>query len=203
MWNSRPGRTWHFKDETILVNEEIKAEPLVVRKALAMEYVARNLPACIKPDELIVGNPNQNSVGFGVVFPIYATQEELDKAAYYVLDQASVWGHHPPDYARFIRKGVDGIKAEIHEAMDKEFRKFEPRPQALAPVPGHDHRPGGRRQVHRKTRPGRFEGRPGRGRIPFGGGSFLKSTGYAAGCRACRRKATRKPFSPIGRCTPC
>ena len=46
-------KAWHFDGDTILVNDEILKEPLVVRKAKAMEYVATNLPAYVKKDELI------------------------------------------------------------------------------------------------------------------------------------------------------
>jgi pyruvate-formate lyase len=124
-------KTWHFEDETILLDEAVKGEPLVVRKALAMQYVAKELPADIKRDELIVGNPNQNSVGFGVVYPIYATKEELEKAEYYSLDQASVWGHHPPHYDKIITMGVQGLKDEINSRIVEEYHKVKCSKEAL------------------------------------------------------------------------
>ena len=124
-------KTWHFDGDSILVDDQIKAEPLVVRKAKAMEYVAENLPANIKADELIVGNPNQCSVGFGVVYPVYATEEELQKAAYFSLDQASVWGHHPPKYDKVINLGVEAVKEEINRAIETEFRGIHPNREAL------------------------------------------------------------------------
>ena len=60
--------TWHFADVNIL-NDENKEEPLVVRKGLSSKFLGEKLPVVIKPDELIVGNPNMNSVGFGFVVP--------------------------------------------------------------------------------------------------------------------------------------
>lgn len=123
--------TWHFKNVSILTDEETKREPLVVRKARAIEYIANNLPAYIKRDELIVGNPNQNSVACGVTMPTYATEEELANAKKYVLDQNSVWGHHPPDWNKIITKGISGIKEEINEAIEREWLKTEPREEAL------------------------------------------------------------------------
>lgn len=83
-----PG-TWYFKDVNI-VTDENRNEPLVVRKGMASRYIGENLPAYIKPDELIVGNPNMNSVGFGSVLPIYATEEEEKKAEEYKLNEKSI-----------------------------------------------------------------------------------------------------------------
>jgi len=111
---------WHFKDVNILDNdEELKKEPLIIRKAKAQEYICLHLPAIIKPDELIVGNPNQNSVGWGTVLPIYYTKEEGKQAARYQLNEASVWGHHPPAYDKIIKQGVLGVKKEVFKAIEK------------------------------------------------------------------------------------
>ena len=59
-------KTWFFKDTNIL-NEwpEIMSEPMVVRKAYAQKYIGEFLPVVITDDDLIVGLPNQNSVGWG------------------------------------------------------------------------------------------------------------------------------------------
>jgi pyruvate-formate lyase len=116
-------KPWHFIGESILTNEEIVAEPLVVRKAKMYEYIAKNLPAIIKEDELIVGNPNYGSVGFGTVLPRYATDDELEKAKKHLLDETSVWGHHPPDWETVIKKGITGIKAQIEKMLEEEYLK--------------------------------------------------------------------------------
>ncbi len=83
-----PGK-WYFKD-TNIVNDENKNEPLVVRKGMATRYMGEHLPAYIKQDELIVGNPNMNSVGFGSVLPIYATEDEIKWAKSLKLNEKSV-----------------------------------------------------------------------------------------------------------------
>jgi len=122
---------WYFKGETILTNNEIREEPLVVRKAKALEYIANNLPVFIKEDELIIGNPNLNSVACGIVLPIYATEEELEKAKQYILDQNSVWGHHPPKWKEVIDRGLSAFKNDINEAIEREYRKTEPSEESL------------------------------------------------------------------------
>jgi formate C-acetyltransferase len=124
-------KTWYFDGETILIGEELRKEPLVVRKAKAIDFVAKNLPAYIKKDELITGNPNECSVGFGVVFPTYATEEELEKARSYSLDPSSVWGHHPPRWEKVVNEGLASVKNEIEKAIRKELLRTAPRQEVL------------------------------------------------------------------------
>ncbi len=126
-----PG-TWHFKDTNILDTwPEITSEPMVVRKGYAQKYMGENLPAIIKPNELIVGNPNQNSVGWGTVMPKYYTAEEGALAASYQLNEASVWGHHPPQFWKILKVGVVGLKDEITQAIEKELCKESPDEMSL------------------------------------------------------------------------
>ena len=70
-------KPWWGQGLTILDNEEIKKEPLVVRKALACKFVLANQPAELKPDELITGICRMSMIGFGHVFPQYALPEEV------------------------------------------------------------------------------------------------------------------------------
>lgn len=128
-----PG-VWYFQDMNILAikgNEFMMDEPVVVRKAYAHQHICRYLPAVIRPDELIVGHPNQNSVGWGSVLPKYYTEEEGETAARYELDECSVWGHHPPAFDKIIRQGVTGVKAEIEEALQAQLSSPEPDETAL------------------------------------------------------------------------
>src|SRR5665648_171273 len=120
-----PG-VWHFTDTNILDEwSEIISEPMVVRKSYAQKYMGDRLPAIIKDDELIVGNPNQNSVGWGTVMPKYYTAEEGEQASRYQLNECSVWGHHPPDWGKIIKIGTRGVKMEIMAAIEKEMNSEE------------------------------------------------------------------------------
>jgi len=126
-----PG-VWYFKDVNILDNDEkLKQEPLVIRKAKAQEYICLHLPAIIKSDEIIVGNPNQNGVNWGSVIPIYYTKEEGEQAARYELNEASVWGHHPPAWDKIIKKGIVGIKEEINKKIVEQFRSVKVNQEVL------------------------------------------------------------------------
>lgn len=119
-------KEWWGKDATILTSEEIKAEPLIVRKAMAIGYVLNNMPIEIKPDELIVGIANMGMVGFGYVFPDYALPDEKDRAAYMALNESSVWGHHPVRYDKLLSMGLSGFRNEIMAKLSEEFSKPEP-----------------------------------------------------------------------------
>lgn len=125
-----PG-VWSFKDTCILTDEN-RGEPLVVRKGLASRYMGEHLPAYLKPDELIVGNPNMNSVGFGTVLPVYATDEELAEAKHYKMNANSVWGHHPPHWEKVLHIGIRGIMEEIQTAMEKAASAETPDEVAVA-----------------------------------------------------------------------
>lgn len=121
-----PGQ-WHFQGVNILDEwPQIRDEPMVVRKGYAQKYIGEFLPVVIKPDELIVGVPNQNSVGWGSVLPIYYTSEEGLQAARYELNECSVWGHHPPDWSMILRHGVAGVKDMILAKMREQYGRPTP-----------------------------------------------------------------------------
>lgn len=124
-------KQWWGQDETILTNEEIKKEPLVVRKALAIEYVMRNMDVEIKPDELIVGKANYASAGLGFEFPDYALPEEKAQGMKGAFTYKSVWGHHPGDYGKLLRLGLSGLKAEIFCQIETESLKPSPDEERL------------------------------------------------------------------------
>lgn len=122
----KTAKKWNFIGETILTSEEIISEPLVIRKAMAIEYVAEHLPVIIKNDELIIGNPSYGSAGMGTTLPNYATDEELKKAKFHMLDENSLWGHHPPDWEKLLKMGVNGVKAEIEGKLEEEYLRGDP-----------------------------------------------------------------------------
>lgn len=117
---------WWGKDETILTSDEIKAEPLVIRKALAIEHLLRHMPAELKPDELIVGKINMLSVGYGREFPQYALPEEKEAGLKNGFTEKNVAAKHPADYAKLLRVGVKGIKEEIYDAIAAESQLAQP-----------------------------------------------------------------------------
>jgi pyruvate-formate lyase len=126
-----PG-VWYFTDTNILDEMPwLVSEPLVVRKAYAQKYMGEHLPAVIKPDELITGRGNQNSVGWGTIMPIYYTEKEGREAARHQLNEASVWGHHPPRWDKILSLGVKGVAEEISRAVEDQLAQNDPDDLAL------------------------------------------------------------------------
>ncbi|MCQ5128372.1 pyruvate-formate lyase [Butyricicoccus faecihominis] len=119
-------KTWWGEDESILTDDTVLSEPLVVRKALAIEYTMRNMPIEIKQDELVVGICTMSSVGMGQTFVDYATPEEKAEAAQSCYTIKSVWGHHPPNFDKLLRLGLRGIREEVTNRERKELNLDRP-----------------------------------------------------------------------------
>ena len=121
-------KIWWGDDESILTSDEIKSQPLIIRKARAIRYVAQNMPISLKPDELIVGQPTMASVGFGKTFPKYTLPEEDAEAAKYGFTPKSVPGHHLLNYESVLKKGLSGVRREVMARMagdvDQETAEF-------------------------------------------------------------------------------
>ncbi len=113
---------WHFEDVNILDVPEynwLKGEPIVIRKAYAIRYVAKKLPVIVYDDELIVGVPNQSSVEFGITIPEYLKESERDYFYKLGLTEYRLVGHHAPDWSQIITKGTKGLKEEVEKSLDK------------------------------------------------------------------------------------
>lgn len=124
-------KEWWGADKTILTDEEIKKESIMIRKAVATAYVCKNMPIEIKPDELIVGICTMASIGFGKEFPDYALPEEKENALESCFTTKAPWGHHPPDYAMLLNKGLRGIEQDIYAKTEEELGKDAPDAEKL------------------------------------------------------------------------
>ena len=106
-------KQWWGDDLSVFDDDpSLAAKPLVVRKAIAIQKVCREMPIEIKDDELIVGICSMSSVGFGHTFPRYETDEEAEAAAKVCLNRKSVWGHHNPYYPKVLSRGLAAIREE-------------------------------------------------------------------------------------------
>ncbi len=113
-------KEWWGDDLSIFDDDPtLREKPLIVRKALAIQKVCREMPIEIKDDELIVGIATMSSVGFGHTFPRYETDEEAEAAAKVSLNRKSVWGHHNPYYPKILNRGLRGIAKEAVERKEK------------------------------------------------------------------------------------
>jgi pyruvate-formate lyase len=113
-------KSW-WGDELSIFDDDpgLASRPLVVRKALAVQKVCREMPVEVKDDELVVGICTMSSVGFGHTFPRYETDAEVEVAAKVCLNRKSVWGHHNPYYPKILAKGIAAIIREAEELKAK------------------------------------------------------------------------------------
>lgn len=112
-------KEWWGEGLTILDDEAVRSEPLIVRKALACKYVLENMPAELKDDELITGIARMSMIGFGHTYVEYALPEEIEEAAKINLSPLSVWGHQPPNYEKILKEGLVGLRRRIWAEMEK------------------------------------------------------------------------------------
>ncbi len=109
-------KEWWGDDLSIFDDNSLfKDIPIVIRKAIAIEKVCREMPISLNHAGLIVGKPTMASVGYGHMFPRYETSEEEEKASKYNLSRKSVWGHHNPNYSKILKKGLNSIIEEATE----------------------------------------------------------------------------------------
>ena len=116
---------WGALDDVSLLEEnpELAAEPLVVRKALAVRRLLLDMPATIAPDELIVGTFRARLLSQPKV-PDFITAEEK---ARYDIDQNYGWyGHSTLDYAGLIAKGFSGVRAEAQAGLERLSASDDP-----------------------------------------------------------------------------
>ena len=84
-------KEWWGENETILNDPEVIKKPIIIRKALAINHVARNMPIELREDELIVGKPTMASIGFGRCFPTYTLPEEDARAKEHGIISKCIW----------------------------------------------------------------------------------------------------------------
>jgi len=112
---------WYFNDVNILLDNKkyqaLKKEPIAIRKAYSLQYIAEHLPVIIHADELVVGVPSYNSGEFGMCIPQYLTTAERKLFQQYGLSETSMFGHHPPSWNKIITYGVVGIRGEIEKEL--------------------------------------------------------------------------------------
>jgi formate C-acetyltransferase len=100
--------------------EEFVSQPLIVRKARALEKVLTEMPIAIREEELFAGTmviPGDPPMKVGGSFPNYATEEERAAAAKQGLSIHSVFGHIVPDYWRLLEKGLGGIRRDAETKL--------------------------------------------------------------------------------------
>jgi len=107
----RPPAAWRCPDH---IDESFMREPLAVRKARAIALKLAHMPTDLWEGQLFAGSMTleQPRLHAEWGFPGYATEQERAAAAQRGQSIHSVFGHIVPDYAKLLRTGLRGIRAE-------------------------------------------------------------------------------------------
>ncbi|EPC01620.1 hypothetical protein L861_16510 [Litchfieldella anticariensis FP35 = DSM 16096] len=88
-----------------------KATQIALSRILVSpEYSAQANLLSIDPNEIIVGNMPQLSLGIGSQVLEYLTEDEKIAGFFGSLNEYSATGHNVPSYERLLELGVDGVK---------------------------------------------------------------------------------------------
>jgi formate C-acetyltransferase len=139
-------RRYRVRRPLSVLDEKTVSEPVVVRKALALDLVAREMPVFIEPKEIIVGGrtmflPSQGEAQFwddgarrnldfapdaetlaveppGLEFyPRYATAKERALGEPHDIGEGYVTSHCTAGFAKVLRLGFGGIRREAEERL--------------------------------------------------------------------------------------
>ncbi len=113
-------KEWWGSELTVLTDEKAGSLPIVIRKAMAIDLMINNMPAYIRPYELIVGIAGMASSELGREFPEYATPEEKEEAAKKGVGVNSVWAHLPINFEKLLKLGLHGYREKILEKLKLE-----------------------------------------------------------------------------------
>ena len=113
-------KDWWGNELTVLTDNKVIDLPIVIRKAMAIDLMINNMPAYIKPYELIVGIAGMASSELGREFPEYATPQEKAEAAEKGVGVNSVWAHLPINVEKLLGLGLSGYRKRILKVLKKE-----------------------------------------------------------------------------------
>jgi Dyp-type peroxidase family len=118
----------HLKDHLAKDEQQLLTASVALRKGKAIqlslskvlispEYSKRANLMRIDPDELIVGNMPQLSLGIGSQVMEYLSEDERITGFFGSLNEYSATGHSAPDYPLLIEKGIGAITKSYQEKL--------------------------------------------------------------------------------------
>ncbi|OMC13536.1 Dyp-type peroxidase [Mycobacterium sp. SP-6446] len=118
----------HLKDHLAEDERQLLTSSVTLRKGKAIqlslskvlispEYSKRANLMRIDPDELIVGNMPQLSLGIGSQVMEYLSEDERITGFFAGLNEYSACGHNAPDYPLLIEKGIGAITKSYQDRL--------------------------------------------------------------------------------------
>jgi Dyp-type peroxidase family len=121
-------RLGHLKDYLPQEEQYLLNAPVALRKGKAIqislskvlvspEYSRKANLMRIDPDEIVVGNMPQLSLGIGSQVMEYLSENERIAGFFGTLNEYSATGHNAPDYPLLIENGIDAIAQSYKDKM--------------------------------------------------------------------------------------
>ena len=118
----------HLKDHVSPEDRHLLSASVALRKGKAIqislskvlvspEYSRKANLMRIDPDEIVVGNMPQLSLGIGAQVMEYLTEEEKIAGFFGTLNEYSATGHNAPSYPLLIEQGIDAIAQSYRDKM--------------------------------------------------------------------------------------
>ncbi len=134
-WADRSSE-WFTKSMFANIGEENPEEPVIIRRALAIQemlsamtneklFDSNNPHYKIRDGELIVGVITLGSLGLGKSFPNYLTEDERDVSSVSAKTEMGLFGHDSVNYDVLLAKGLNGIIADCDKELDKAQHKID------------------------------------------------------------------------------
>ena len=119
----------HLRDHLAQDEQHLLTASVALRKGKAIqlslskvlispEYSKRANLLRIDPDELVVGNMPQLSLGIGSQVMEYLSEDERITGFFGALNEYSATGHNAPDYPLLIAKGIAAITKSYQDELD-------------------------------------------------------------------------------------
>ena len=136
-WKDR-STEWFTPDQFKDIGKEYPDEPVIVRRALAIQEMLMTMTDKkksenthtyeIHDDELIVGVIALGSLGLGKAFPNYLTEDEKRVASVTSKTEMALFGHNSVNYRDLLKKGLIGIIKECDSFLadvEKKINSYE------------------------------------------------------------------------------
>lgn len=119
----------HLKDHLEKGQEHLQFASVMLRKGMATkislskvlvshEYSKKANLMLIDPDEIVVGNMPQLSLGIGSQVMEYLNDEERMTGFFATLNEYSATGHNAPGYPFLLANGIDAVKGMFAAKID-------------------------------------------------------------------------------------
>lgn len=107
----------HLLDASVALRKGKATQISLSKVLISSEYSSRANLMQIDPDEILIGNMPQLSLGIGAQVMEILNEDERITGFFGLLNEYSASGHNAPGYPLLIEKGIDAITKEFEDKL--------------------------------------------------------------------------------------